>query len=78
MEYAPFSVNQRAYMQAAKTAWLNVAEGGKRAGKNVMNILSWAICTSKRARPFSGSATVSIPRKATSILAFFKSLTFNE
>ena len=68
MEYAPFSVNQRAYMQAAKTAWLNVAEGGKRAGKNVMNILSWAISLDSHPDRIHLAAGVSIGTAKMNIL----------
>ena len=38
---APFNEKQVDYMLACKDSWLNVAEGGKRAGKNVMNIAMW-------------------------------------
>lgn len=42
IQWAPFSQSQIDYMERSQTAWLNVAEGGKRAGKNVMNLLAWA------------------------------------
>lgn len=40
---APFSQNQKEYFDRTFTHWLNVAEGGKRGGKNVVNTL--AFCT---------------------------------
>jgi PBSX family phage terminase large subunit len=40
-EYAPFCEKQAAYLRRCYSNWLNVAEGGKRAGKNVINILAW-------------------------------------
>ena len=40
---APFSQNQKDYFDRTFTHWLNVAEGGKRGGKNVVNTL--AFCT---------------------------------
>ncbi len=40
---APFTVNQRAFFDRALTSWLNVAEGGKRGGKNVLTTL--VFCT---------------------------------
>lgn len=42
IEYAPLDTAQAGYIRRSKTAWLNVAEGGKRAGKNVINIIAWA------------------------------------
>lgn len=41
--YAPFCRRQTEYLNRTKTAWLNVAEGGKRAGKNVINLIAWAM-----------------------------------
>jgi PBSX family phage terminase large subunit len=40
-EYAPFCEKQVSYFKRCYDNWLNVAEGGKRAGKNVLNILAW-------------------------------------
>ena len=42
IKYAPFDTKQSEYIRRTKYAWLNVAEGGKRAGKNVMNVVAWA------------------------------------
>lgn len=41
IEYAPFCVKQVDYLKRCYNNWLNVAEGGKRAGKNVLNIMAW-------------------------------------
>ena len=43
IDYAPFSLRQSEYMYRSKDAWLNVAEGGKRAGKNIINLICWAM-----------------------------------
>lgn len=40
---APFSVRQMEYFQRCFSNWFNVAEGGKRGGKNVLQVM--AFCT---------------------------------
>lgn len=40
--YAPFCEKQSSYIRRAQISWLNVAEGGKRAGKNIINLVAWA------------------------------------
>lgn len=40
---APLSKNQKLYLQRAKNSWFNVAEGGKRGGKNVLNTLAYCL-----------------------------------
>lgn len=42
IEYAPICKRQAEYIYRSKDAWLNVAEGGKRAGKNIINLIAWA------------------------------------
>lgn len=42
IEYAPFDTRQVRYLTNSFTSWLNVCEGGKRAGKNILNILAFA------------------------------------
>lgn len=42
--YAPLSAKQKAYIRKTQDCWLNVAEGGKRAGKNIINLIAWAMC----------------------------------
>lgn len=43
MDYAGFGERQAAYLRRSVGCWLNVAEGGKRAGKNVLNVLAFAM-----------------------------------
>lgn len=40
-QYAPLNNKQSAYIKKSLSSWLNVAEGGKRAGKNIINIMAW-------------------------------------
>lgn len=40
--YAPLTKKQADYIKQSNDSWLNVAEGGKRAGKNIINIISYA------------------------------------
>lgn len=42
IDYAPLCFKQRDYIMDSTHSWLNIAEGGKRAGKNIMNMLAWA------------------------------------
>lgn len=42
IKYAPFTVKQAEYIRCCQSCWLNVAEGGKRAGKNIINLVAWA------------------------------------
>ena len=42
-EYSPFDEKQAEYIQKCQNSWLNVAEGGKRGGKNVINVLAFCI-----------------------------------
>lgn len=42
IEYARLCANQTNYIARSKDSWLNVAEGGKRAGKNIINLLAWS------------------------------------
>lgn len=41
--YSPFTQRQTNYLHKCDTSWFNVAEGGKRGGKNVLNTLAWCI-----------------------------------
>lgn len=41
--YAPFDVKQIEYLNKCQSSWFNVAEGGKRGAKNVINALSFCI-----------------------------------
>lgn len=42
-EIAPLSNRQKAYLARVKNSWFNVAEGGKRGGKNVLNTLAFCL-----------------------------------
>jgi PBSX family phage terminase large subunit len=42
INYAPFDTKQSEYLKKSLTSWLNVSEGGKRAAKNVLNIIAFA------------------------------------
>lgn len=42
INFAPFDTRQVDYIRRSQHSWLNVAEGGKRAGKNIMNVVAWA------------------------------------
>jgi PBSX family phage terminase large subunit len=42
IEYAPFDVKQVGYLKRTFDCWLNVTEGGKRAGKNILNTIAFA------------------------------------
>jgi PBSX family phage terminase large subunit len=41
INYSPFCEKQTEYLKRCYHNWLNVAEGGKRAGKNVINLIAW-------------------------------------
>lgn len=41
-EYAQLCNKQAEYIKRSLNSWLNVAEGGKRAGKNITNLIAWA------------------------------------
>ena len=66
--YAPFTVSQREYIARSRSSWLSVAEGGKRAGKNVINILAWAICLDTHPERLHLAAGVSIGTARLNIL----------
>ena len=42
-DYSPFDEKQTEYIQKCQSSWLNVAEGGKRGAKNVINTLAFCI-----------------------------------
>lgn len=44
IEYAPLTTKQAEYISRSRESWLNVAEGGKRAGKNIINLIAYAMC----------------------------------
>jgi PBSX family phage terminase large subunit len=49
IEYAPFDIKQATYLERTFHCWLNVLEGGKRAGKNIINII--AFCENLETHP---------------------------
>lgn len=44
INYAPITDKQADYIKRSLSSWLNVAEGGKRAGKNIINLIAYAMC----------------------------------
>lgn len=68
MNYAPLCEKQTEYIRRSMTSWLNVAEGGKRAGKNVTNILAWAISLENHPNKLHLAAGVSISAAKLNIL----------
>lgn len=44
INYAPLTSKQSKYITNSLHSWLNVAEGGKRAGKNIINLIAYAMC----------------------------------
>lgn len=68
ISYAPLCEKQSRYIRRSVTSWLNVAEGGKRAGKNVMNIIAWAACLEDHPNKLHLAAGVSISAVKLNIL----------
>ena len=58
--YAPLCQKQAAYIRRTQSSWLNVAEGGKRSGKNIMNLIAWAMCLEEHPDKLHLAAGVSI------------------
>lgn len=58
--YAPLCEKQTEYIHRSRKCWLNVAEGGKRAGKNIMNLIAWAACLDNHPDKIHLAAGVSI------------------
>ena len=68
IEYAPLCEKQSRYIRRSLSSWLNVAEGGKRAGKNIMNIMAWAACLENHPNKLHLAAGVSISAVKLNIL----------
>ena len=66
--YAPLCEKQSRYIKRSLDCWLNVAEGGKRAGKNVMNIIAWAASLENHPNKLHLAAGVSISAVKLNIL----------
>ena len=68
IDYAPLTQKQIDYIVRCKDAWLNVAEGGKRAGKNLINLLAWAACIENHPDKLHLAAGVTIAQAKMNIL----------
>jgi len=68
IDYAPLCEKQSRYIKRSLSSWLNVAEGGKRAGKNIMNIMAWAACLEDHPDKLHLAAGVSISATKLNIL----------
>ncbi|MBR1560810.1 MAG: PBSX family phage terminase large subunit [Clostridia bacterium] len=66
--YASLCEKQSQYIKRSLSCWLNVAEGGKRAGKNVMNIMAWAASLENHPNKLHLAAGVSISAVKLNIL----------
>lgn len=44
IKYAPLTNKQSEYIKRSLDCWLNVAEGGKRASKNIINLIAYSMC----------------------------------
>ncbi len=65
---APLTMNQRAYYDRCFTAWFNVAEGGKRGSKNVLNTLVFCVMLETHPDKIHLAAGVSIATARLNIL----------
>lgn len=65
---APFTMNQKAYFDRCFSSWLNVAEGGKRGGKNVLSTLAFCILLEHHPDRLHLAAGVSIAAAKLNIL----------
>lgn len=68
IEYAPLNQKQIDYIQRTRNCWMNVAEGGKRAGKNIINLIAWAGCIEKHPDKLHLAAGVTIAQAKMNIL----------
>lgn len=65
---APFSMRQYEYMQRCLTSWFNVAEGGKRGGKNVLQTLIFCMLLEEHENKIHLVAGVSVATAKLNIL----------
>ena len=56
---SPFSLKQREYLRAVFNSWFNVCEGGKRGGKNVLQVFAFCLCLEHHPSKFHLAAGVS-------------------
>ena len=68
IDYSPLNQKQIDYIVRCQESWLNVAEGGKRAGKNLINLLAWAACIEKHPDKLHLAAGFSISTAKMNIL----------
>ena len=68
IDYSPLNRKQLAYIRASRASWLSVAEGGKRAGKNIINLLAWAACLETHPDKLHLAAGVSLASAKMNIL----------
>lgn len=68
ISYAGLTERQARYIRRSRGCWLNVAEGGKRAGKNVINLLAWADCLERHPDRLHLAAGVSLAGAKMNIL----------
>lgn len=68
INYSPLNQKQIDYILRCQESWLNVAEGGKRAGKNLINLLAWAACIEKHPDKLHLAAGFSISTAKMNIL----------
>jgi PBSX family phage terminase large subunit len=66
--YSPLSYKQAEYIKQSEGHWLNVIEGGKRAGKNICNVIAFARCVDSHADRLFLAAGVSISSAKLNIL----------
>ena len=66
--YAALNEKQARYIRESARCWLNVAEGGKRAGKNITNLLAWADCIERHPDRLHLAAGVSLGTAKMNIL----------
>lgn len=65
---APFTENQKAFYDRCFTSWFNVAEGGKRGGKNVLSTTAFCILLETHPNRIHLAAGVSIAAAKLNIL----------
>ena len=68
IEYSPLNQKSIDYIVRCQDCWLNVAEGGKRAGKNIMNLLAWAAAIERHPDKLHLAAGVTIAAAKMNIL----------
>ncbi|MBQ9198363.1 MAG: phage terminase large subunit [Clostridia bacterium] len=68
ISYSPLNEKQARYIKQSTGCWLNVAEGGKRAGKNIVNLLAWASCLENHPDSIHLAAGVSLGSAKMNIL----------